>query len=249
MALRGIARSRISCASFLPSTFRQSPVDLASSRRWMSMNIDQLPDDDELLGKDVRQLSNRAYVAKKYHRMTRTLASHYRVFPDVLPAFPISVNLRVEFGPGRWDVVYRGNELTQEQVASAPKVSFPMDKLGADHLWTLVLLNADGSKKVHWMLANIPSGDQVEAGDCIVPYTTAYPDTPGAQIFVFALLRQTAGRVDITVPDDFHLGSFAASHRLQPQGLAFYQAKNDLAITPIESSNAEEKTPSRYTAL
>ena len=100
------------------------------------MNIDQLPDDDELLGKDVRQLSNRAYVAKKYHRMvhitstlcaidrriaqTRTLASHYRVFPDVLPAFPISVNLRVEFGPGRWDVVYRGNELTQEQACCAP---------------------------------------------------------------------------------------------------------------------------------
>lgn len=220
------------------------------------MDIDQVPDDDESVGADVRKLSNRAYVAQKFHRRARTTANLYGVFPDVLPEFPISVNLRVEFGPGRWDVVYRGNHLTQEQVASAPKVSFPMDfsrtKKKAEHLWTLVLLNADadGSRKVHWMLANIPSGDRVFAGDCVVPYTTGYPDTPGAHCFVFALLRQTAGKVDVTVPSDFNLSSFAASHRLQPEGLVFYQAENEHALPPVvDSSNVTEDKPSRYTAL
>lgn len=69
----------------------------------------------------------------------------------------MKVNLKVEYGPSRLEMVYRGNYLNEELVAKEPDVSFPTDglqlKKGTEG-WTLILLDADsheGGAKVHWM--------------------------------------------------------------------------------------------------
>ena len=71
--------------------------------------------------------------------------------------FALKVNLKVDYGPSRLDMVYRGNYLEEEVVANEPTVSFPTDglrlKQGTEK-WSLLLIDADrhqGGAKVHWM--------------------------------------------------------------------------------------------------
>merc|ERR1712216_269352 len=138
--------------------------------------------DDEFVGKDLRKLTNRQFISYKAHRRTRTMARHHNIFHDVLPEVPTNINLKVEYGESRWDMVYRGNLMEQQQVASPPRVSFPTDglKVSSETLWTLLMVDAGADSelggqlvphKLHWLMTNISGGAGELKGDTIVDYT------------------------------------------------------------------------------
>lgn len=189
------------------------------------------------------------------------MARFYEVFPDVLPDFQINVNLLVEFGPGRWDMVYRGNFLSKDQVEAVPRVTFPMDglnKKGADQLWTLALVDSGNpesqgaEQRLHWLMTNIEAGDRVSEGNCVVPYETGYPTkADGAHKYIFALLRQN-GPLHPDIPNTpFSLASFMAEKQLTAYGLAFYQAECDYSDSEVvEAAEQEEGSrQSKYSEL
>ena len=69
--------------------------------------------------------------------------------------------------------VHMGTELTPEESAYPPTVSYPEDGDSANKLHTLVLLDAE-LNKLHWMVIDIP-GAKVHKGKTITAYAGPNP--------------------------------------------------------------------------
>jgi len=215
--------------------------------------------DDEFVGKDLRKLSNKHFINYKAHHRARSMARQHQVIPEVVRDFSICANLVVEYGPGRWDMVYRGNILDENQVANVPKVTFPMDGLrlkNDDPLWTLLLMDADAShgqgQQLHWLMNNIPSGDKVQDGNTIVPFTPGVPPiADGLHRYVFLLLLQKQGHQNITAENlevPFCAEAFMMRNVLQPCGISFYRTQIEQSAT-VKDTNFTEERKSRYAGL
>jgi len=79
--------------------------------------------------------------------------------------------------------------------------------------------------------SNIAGGDTVAAADTVVPYSTPFPQhADGIHRYVFLLLHQSAGSIDVTgaeVTQPFELAAFCEKHSLVGHGMAFHRAEND----------------------
>ena len=124
-------------------------------------------------------------------------AELYGIYEDLFNGdyFTPILNLKVsyDFDEELITPVYRGNVIKPHEAKTKPVVNFESDP---DSLWTLVLTNPDGhftaenSEYVHWMITNIP-GNDVKAGDQIVPYLQPFPPFgTGFHRFVFILFKQ-----------------------------------------------------------
>ncbi|KAL3680687.1 hypothetical protein R1sor_023643 [Riccia sorocarpa] len=116
------------------------------------------------------------------------------VIGDVLEDFIPSVQLTVRY-PSRQ--IVNSCELKLPDVTEAPIVQV-LDRTFPDAIFTLIMTDPDvptpsnpsHKEYLHWLITDIPSRGDSNAGRCVVPYESPKPTMIGIHRLVFSVFRQ-----------------------------------------------------------
>ncbi|XP_068613372.1 large ribosomal subunit protein mL38-like [Brachionichthys hirsutus] len=190
----------------------------------------------------------------------KRLADHYGVFRDLFPMayFHPQVALHICYSQDDGGQVYCGKQLTPNEAASAPQISFDAEE---GSLWTLLLtcpdehLQDNEAEYVHWLVGNMPGG-AVQAGEELCHYLPPFPAKgTGFHRYVYVLFKQE-GPIDFQedirpspchslVDRTFKTVDFYKKHQdhLTPAGLAFFQCQWDESVTNTFHNTLNMKEP------
>jgi hypothetical protein len=204
---------------------------------------------------DVRDLTNREYIANERHIDQRLWASLHGVFPDLMPT-PVlpEVHLLVEYPKD--NLVHRGNWMKPIDLRTKPKVSF--EPIGTENTdpwstyWSLIMLDLDdpirkqrnGNSKQLWKVVNIPAQGKIEDGQTLVEYLPPTPfQNTGSHRILFAVCQQADGLTSFQdenhIPSTVFVGNrtqfsftnFLEKYRLKMCGYVFFQSQWDESVT------------------
>ncbi|VDL66110.1 unnamed protein product [Nippostrongylus brasiliensis] len=169
---------------------------------------------------------------------------HYGVFEHLFGpgTFFVNVqNLDVAYGD---NAVYFGNHITAETTTVKPQVKIESVKPGGFN--TLVMVNLDGNpyekegEIIHWMVANIPDGKEIQEGQEVVQYLQPLPFCGTGYHRVAFLLFRHEQRLDslpklesaslsgrILLMPTFYKQN---EEKITPSSIAFFQTSYDITV-------------------
>jgi len=123
--------------------------------------------------------------------------------------------------------VHMGTELTPEESAYPPTVSYPEEGASANKLHTLVLLDAE-LNKLHWMVIDIP-GAKVHKGKTITSYAGPNPaENTGTHRYIVLVMEQPSP-INVELVTDYKTETSCQTQDLESFDLTNFQENLNLS--------------------
>ncbi|CAI4223099.1 unnamed protein product [Auanema sp. JU1783] len=219
---------------------KATPINIGFKSNKKEVNVPKTSEETSILERKSRNME--LLIETPSCEASLALYEHFGIFSDAFGKGTFFENVQ-DFEVSFEDFqVYHGNFISAESTQRTPQVSIGSVKSGGFN--TLLMVNLDGNpfekegELVHWMVSNIPDGEDISKGTELASYLQPLPfNGTGYHRVVFVLFRHSQPIESLVFGSDLESRALKLSEfykanetKITPSAISFFQTTYDKSV-------------------